>query len=106
MKSKPTYTPDFCLDVFGEHNALMTALGLVDKSIFFAMEPMPDDVFRFYVKEEASETLKNTVAIMRPRPKNVRCYLCKEEAPEATAHRHQGRWIGDCCWDERLRTTQ
>lgn len=37
----------------------------------------------------------------------VVCYLCGEAVPENTAHRHQGKWIGDeCCWDERLRTTE
>jgi formylmethanofuran dehydrogenase subunit E len=37
----------------------------------------------------------------------VVCSLCGEEVPEATAHIHQGKWIGDeCCWDERLRSSE
>jgi len=39
--------------------------------------------------------------------RRVRCKLCKNLVPRETAHRHQGKWIGDdCCWDERLRTTE
>lgn len=37
----------------------------------------------------------------------VRCKFCKNLVPKKTAHRHQGKWVGDaCCWDERLRTTE
>lgn len=36
----------------------------------------------------------------------VECRLCGKEASATTAHLHQGKWIGVCCWDERLRTTE
>jgi len=37
----------------------------------------------------------------------VECSLCHRNCLKATAHRHQGKYIGDeCCWDERLRTTE
>ena len=37
----------------------------------------------------------------------VRCKFCNELVPKKTAHRHQGKWVGDeCCWDERLRSTE
>ena len=37
----------------------------------------------------------------------VMCELCKSMVPRVTAHMHQNGWIGDeCCWDERLRTTE
>jgi len=37
----------------------------------------------------------------------VICKLCKKTVPAATAHLHQGEYIGDeCCWDERLRSTE
>lgn len=40
-------------------------------------------------------------------PSNVTCSLCGEETPATTAHRHQDGWVGDeCCWDERLRSTE
>lgn len=40
-------------------------------------------------------------------PRRVRCALCGELVNKLTAHRHQGKWIGDeCCWDERLRSTE
>jgi hypothetical protein len=34
------------------------------------------------------------------------CALCESETPMSRAHLHQGRWIGACCWDERLRATE
>lgn len=37
----------------------------------------------------------------------VRCQLCGKSAPADTAHRHGNGWVGDeCCWDERLRSSQ
>lgn len=39
--------------------------------------------------------------------KQVTCSICGESVPKATAHLHQGKWIGDeCCWDERLRASE
>lgn len=36
----------------------------------------------------------------------VKCKFCHNTTLAATAHLHQGAWVGDlCCWDERLRTT-
>jgi hypothetical protein len=35
------------------------------------------------------------------------CALCGEPAPAVTAHLHAMGWVGDdCCWDERLRSTE
>lgn len=37
----------------------------------------------------------------------VVCKFCRILVPRATAHRHQGKWVGDkCCWDERLRISE
>ena len=40
-----------------------------------------------------------------PYPQEVMCMFCHNKTPAGTAHLYQGDWIGDCCWDERLRTT-
>jgi len=61
MKSKPTYTPDHYVDVNTSFEAARLAYLLTDSSVFFTMEPMPDDVFRVYVKEEAIEKVKEIV---------------------------------------------
>lgn len=37
----------------------------------------------------------------------VGCKFCHKQVPAETAHLHQGEWVGDeCCWDERLRSTE
>lgn len=36
----------------------------------------------------------------------VTCKFCGHEATERQAHRHDGGWVGPCCWDERLRATE
>jgi len=37
----------------------------------------------------------------------VTCKFCHEQTPSDTAHLHDGGWVGDqCCWDERLRSTE
>lgn len=34
------------------------------------------------------------------------CTFCGGTVLLATAHRHHNRWVGTCCWDERLRSTE
>lgn len=48
----PTYTPDTYIDVCGEFYAQAAVFFLVKESVFFTVEPMPDDIFRFYMKAE------------------------------------------------------
>lgn len=37
----------------------------------------------------------------------VDCKFCHLQVPVSTAHWHNGNWVGDeCCWDERLRSTE
>jgi hypothetical protein len=35
----------------------------------------------------------------------VACIFCHKQVTTDVAHLHQGKWVGPCCWDERLRTT-
>jgi hypothetical protein len=37
---------------------------------------------------------------------SITCILCGQESPAGTAHRHQNQWIGEECWDERLRSSE
>lgn len=35
------------------------------------------------------------------------CKFCHNHIPtDQWAHLHQGEWVGDCCFDERLRITE
>jgi hypothetical protein len=36
----------------------------------------------------------------------IRCKLCDAPVDVFSAHLHRGHYIGACCWDERLRTTE
>ena len=38
--------------------------------------------------------------------KQVRCCLCKKNTSSQTAHRHQNKYIGECCWDDRLKSSE
>jgi len=38
--------------------------------------------------------------------KTVYCKFCHGAVSAAGAHRHDGGYVGECCWDERLRTTE
>jgi hypothetical protein len=40
------------------------------------------------------------------RPEHVLCLFCQQQAPAATAHPYMGGWVGECCWDKRLRSSQ
>jgi hypothetical protein len=37
---------------------------------------------------------------------SVRCALCGQDADARETHRHGPGFIGECCWDERLRGTE
>ena len=39
-------------------------------------------------------------------PRRVRCSVCAKLTDKGQAHLHQGKWIGDECWDERLRASE
>ena len=43
---------------------------------------------------------------LRDDGKLVSCVLCHQEAVETLAHRHQGEWVCEECWDKRLKTTE
>ena len=60
-KGTPTYTADTYIDVTSQPRAQTVAFFLMDNSIFFTAEPMPEDVWRFYVKEEAFSRLEYIV---------------------------------------------
>jgi hypothetical protein len=36
----------------------------------------------------------------------VFCSLCQQPTPASTAHLHQSVWIGDECWDDRLKASE
>lgn len=51
------------------------------------------------------------VALATPKPRKrvqVECGICHKQTSIVTAHRtnlgHLRCWVGECCWDERLRS--
>jgi hypothetical protein len=38
-------------------------------------------------------------------PATVTCKFCREQVPARTAYRHDGGYVGECCWDDRLNAT-
>ncbi len=36
----------------------------------------------------------------------VLCRFCQRQCSASTARPYQGGWVGECCWDERLRSSQ
>ena len=58
LQGKPTYEATHYAPVASLQNAIRMSKLLVEASVFFSMEPMPDDLWYFYVKEESSELLE------------------------------------------------
>jgi hypothetical protein len=53
-----------------------------------------------------SDSLEDDEDIADEHP-TVCCKFCHTAVREDTAHIHQDGWVGDeCCWDERLRSTE
>lgn len=36
----------------------------------------------------------------------VNCSICGHGTPIDDAHLHQNEWVGECCWDDRLKITE
>jgi hypothetical protein len=60
------------------------------------------------VRRECRVQTKVCPAGLDPNPTTatVTCKFCEKETPAAAAHIHQGGYVGECCWDERLRVTE
>lgn len=63
-----------------------------------------DDLLTY--SERDREMIGRAQAMVRRARPLIFCALCQKPAAIRTAHWHQGRYIGACCWDERLRMTE
>jgi len=54
---------------------------------------------------EARKILLDQKYMLKP-CRNVRCKFCKTKISIKDAHRYRGKYVGECCWDERLRATE
>lgn len=41
-----------------------------------------------------------------PDVRTVPCKFCCQPVVTTDAYRHNCGWVGECCWDERLRSTE
>jgi hypothetical protein len=60
-----------------------------------------DDAFRAFLEEGVEDDPEGSEP---DADGEVRCKFCGK--PCEDAYRHQGGWVGACCWDERLRATE
>ena len=65
QKGIPTYIGECYIDVDGERIAECVCLWLIKESVFFVVEPMPDNIYRFFTKEEFSAGLRTIVNTLR-----------------------------------------
>jgi len=56
--------------------------------------------------EEVEDGYWISANIWIDKPEVVTCSICGNDADAETAHLHQGKHIGSCCWDDRLKTTE
>ena len=69
-----------------------------------AYEEMAARVLSEIVDEAARSAHTDRVAAVHRI--GVECKLCNKPTNAATAHLHQDEYVGECCWDERLRVTE
>lgn len=72
---EPTYIPTKGVEVMGRLVCMELSYGLTQASIFFAVEPMPDDYWAFYVKPEAVGVLEKQIELAKQAARQ-RCKTC------------------------------
>jgi len=79
------------------------------------MRRMDTDYWLEEVEQEAAISEEVEMAVYESRLNSdieqaeksiVICSMCKSSISVYTAHLHQNKWIGECCWDEQLRTME
>jgi hypothetical protein len=65
-KGSPTYIGEYYVDIVGKVSTIHLSTLLINKNVFFIVEPMPDNIWRIYIKSEfcinfleLASTLKN-----------------------------------------------
>ena len=58
MKGKPTFDATHFITIIGASRAMKASKALIAASVFHTVEPLPEDHWNFYVKEEAVGTLE------------------------------------------------
>jgi len=72
---EPAFIPTYGAEVKGRLVCMELAHALVQASVFFAVEPMPNDVWAFYVKSEAVGNLKRMHEVAMEAARE-RCNTC------------------------------
>lgn len=58
-------------------------------------------------EEGCQEVMRPEIIMEKLKDVAVTCKFCGKWTQASTAHRHEDGWVGDdCCWDERLRSTE
>lgn len=72
---KPTFTPEKGIEVLGNLVCRELSYALTKAGVFFTVEPMPDNVCAFYVKEEAIHILEESLEVAKQATRE-RCKTC------------------------------
>lgn len=72
--------------------------------VLFGPEPATEEEITAALKELGD--VGSGLPMVDPEDDMVICMFCYKQAPRETARVHQTNWVGECCWDERLRATQ
>lgn len=79
-----TYVPDIFIDVDGVRDAQVLSEILVAESVFFCVEPFPDDEYRFYFKKEFDASIKKIFEKNLPKALSIQCNTLS--SPEMANH--------------------
>lgn len=59
-----------------------------------------------YAKAKGNKRKPAPVKKTRGKAETVPCSLCGRQRSIMRVHLHRGTYIGNCCWDDRLKTTE
>lgn len=85
------YVPEIYIEVKGERKARVLAeILLVEESVFFVVEPLPFDEYRFYFKKEFSARAEKILDEDLPKVMATQCHTLSASETQRHIERHGG----------------
>lgn len=94
----------FFHEEFADGAVVQTSTLVKARDVLALLESLENPHRSFQIR---TESVARQIRALCPEVESVNCKFCHKSVPIKTAHLHDGGYVGDdCCWDERLRSSE